>query len=99
VCGADLLQDHMLLALQLLRVELGFLQDVGQDIDGQGHVVAQHPGIIGGGLDTGGGIDLAADILDFGGDLEGAAPSGSLERHVFKQVGHSVLFATLIAGA
>ena len=43
VGGADLLQDDMLLALQLLRVELRFRQDVGQNIDGQRHVVAKHP--------------------------------------------------------
>ena len=72
VRGADLLQDHMLLALELVRVELGFGQDVGQDVDGQRHVVAQHAGIKGGGFDAGRGVDLAADILDLGGDLPGA---------------------------
>ena len=50
-------------------VELEFRQDVGQDIDGQRHVVAQHAGVVGGGLDAGGGVDLAADILDLRGDL------------------------------
>ncbi len=99
VGGADLLQDHMLLAFQFLRIELGILQDVGENIDGQRHVVAQHPCIVGGCLDAGGGVDLTADILDFRGNLEGASPPGTLERHVFEQVGHSVLFVTLIAGA
>ena len=39
-----------------------------------GDVVRQHAGVVGSRLDAGGGIDLAADILDFGSDLEGAAP-------------------------
>ena len=91
VRGADLLQDHMLLALELVRVEFGFRQDVGKDVDGQRHVVAEHAGVVGGRLDAGGGVDLAADILDFRGDLEGGAPLRALERHVLEQMGHAML--------
>ena len=49
-----------------------FGQDVGEDIDRQRHVVVQHAGVVGGGLDAGRGVDLAADILDLRGDLAGA---------------------------
>ncbi|ESX88904.1 hypothetical protein X755_27800 [Mesorhizobium sp. LNJC405B00] len=51
VRGADLLQDHMLLALQFLWVEFGLLQDIGKDIHRQRHIVGQHPGVIGRRLD------------------------------------------------
>ena len=90
VGGADLLQDDVLLALQLFGVELGFRQDVGQDVDGQRHVVAKHARVEGGRLDAGRGIDLAADILDLRGDLPGAAPFGALEGHVLEQMGDAV---------
>ena len=73
VRGADLLQDDVLLALEFVGIEGRVLQDVGQEVDGQRHVVRQHAGIEGRRLDAGRGIDLAADILDFRGDLEGAA--------------------------
>ena len=99
VRGADLLQDHVLLALELLGVELGLGQDVGKDVDGQRHVVAQHAGVEGGRLDAGGGVDLAADILDLRGDLPGAAPLGALERHMFEQMRDAVLVVGFVAGA
>ena len=72
VRGADLLQDHVLLALELFGVEVRFGQDVGKDVDGKRHVVAEHAGVEGGRLDAGGGVDFAADILDLLGDFAGA---------------------------
>ena len=99
VRGADLLQDHMLLALELGVVEFRFGQDVGQDVDGKRHVVAEHAGVERRRLDAGGGVDLAADILDFRGDLPGAAPLGSLERHVLEQMRDAVLVVGFVAGA
>ena len=89
----------MLLALELVCIELRIGQDVGQDVDGQRHVVAEHARVIGGGFDAGRGVDLAADILDFGGDLEGAAPAGALERHVLEQMRHAVLVVAFVAGS
>ena len=74
VRGADLLQDHVLFALELVGIELGVRQDVGKDVDGKRHVVAEHAGVEGRRLDAGRGVDLAADILDFRGDFPGAAP-------------------------
>ncbi len=71
---------------------------LGEDIDGERHVGRQHARKVGSRLDAGGGVDLAADVLDLRGDLEGAAPPGSLERHVLQQVGHAVLFVALVAG-
>ena len=99
VRGADLLQDHMLLAFELVGVELGLRQYVGQDVDGQRHVVAEHAGVERGRLDAGGGVDLAADILDFRGDFPGAAPCGSLERHMLQQMRDAVLVVGFVAGA
>ena len=73
--GADLLQDDVLLALQLVRVEHRVPQDVGEDVEGERHVVLEDAGVVGRRLDAGRGVDLAADRLDLLGDV--GAPSGS----------------------
>ena len=72
---ADLLHDHAALARQLLLVEHGVLQDVGQKVDRERHVVGQHAGVIGGLLARGVGVELAADVLDRLGDAR--APSAA----------------------
>ncbi len=91
VGGVDLLQDDLLLALELFFLEGGLGQDIGKDIDGERHVVLQDAGIIGGRLGGGRGVDFAADILDFLGDLAGGAACRALEGHVLEQVGNAVL--------
>ena len=88
---ADLLQDDMLLAFQLRRVEDRVAQDVGEDVEGERHVVLEDPGIVGGGLDAGRGIDLAADRLDLLGDVDGRAGIGTLEGHVLEEMRQAVL--------
>ncbi len=99
VGSADFLQDHMLFALQLVGVEFRIGQYVGENIDGERDVVTQNAGVEGCRLDAGRGIDLAADILDFRSDLPGTAFAGTLERHVFEQMGHAMLVLTLVPRA
>ena len=71
--GGDFLQDHVALALQLVLVETGLGEDVGQDVERQRPVVLQHARVIGGRFHAGGGIDLAAGRLDLLGDRLGRA--------------------------
>ena len=59
----------------------------------------QHAGVIGGGLDAGGGVEVAADRLDLLGDLARGAPRGALERHVLEQMRDAVLVRLLVAAA
>jgi len=96
---ADLLDDDVLLADELLGVEGRIGQDVGQDVERQRHVGAQHPGVVGGGLDAGRGVEVAADRLDLLGDLAGGAPRRALERHVLEQMRDAVLVTMLVAAA
>ncbi len=65
---ADLLQDHLTLALELGRLEGRVLQDVGQDIEAEAEIRAQYFGVIGGLLAAGIGVEMPADGLDLLGD-------------------------------
>ncbi len=95
----DLLQDHVALAAKLGAVETRAKDDVAQDVERERHVLAQHAGVIGGGVDTGRGVEVAADILDLFGDLLGAAARRALEGHVFEEMGDAVLGSRLAPAA
>ena len=71
---ADLLQDDGALALQFLGLEGRVLQDVGEDVERERHVLLQHLGVIGGAFARGVGVEVAADRLDLLGDGKRAAP-------------------------
>ena len=96
---ADFLQHHGALAGQLLGIECGMLQDVGDDIDGQRHIAGQDPGVIGGLLARGIGVEMAAHGLDLLGDFPGAAPGRALEGHMLQQMGDAVDLGRLVARA
>ena len=56
------------------RDELGAVEarrddDVAQDVERERQVLAQHARVIGGGVDAGGGVELAAHRLDLLGDV------------------------------
>ena len=55
------------------------------------HVFLEDAGEVAGVLDRGRGVEVAADVLDGLGDLEGGAGLGALERHVLEHVGDAVL--------
>ena len=97
--GGDLLQDHLALALELVLGVARDLQDVGQDVEREADVGLERAREVGGGLQAGGGIELAADRLDLLGDVAGAAPLGALEGHVLEQMRDAVLGLALVARA
>ncbi len=97
--GTDLLHDDVLLALQLVRLEGGIGEDVGEHVERERHVGLQHPRIIGRGLGRGAGIEVAADRLDLLDDLARGAPRRALERHVLEQMRDAVLVRLLVAAA
>ena len=72
--GADFLHDDVLLARELLRLEGRIGEDVGQHVERERHVGAQHARVIGRALDAGRRIEIAADRLDLLGDLPRGAP-------------------------
>ena len=97
--GADLLHDHVLLALQLLRIERRIGQDVGENVERERHVGREHARVISRALDAGGGVKVAADRLDLLGDLPGGSPAGALEGHMLQEMRDAVLVRPLVAAA
>jgi hypothetical protein len=95
----DLLQDHVALAGKLGMVEARGKNDVAQDIQREAEILAQHPRVIGGRVDAGGGVELAADRLDLLGDGLRAAPVGALEGHMLEKMRDAVLRRALAAAA
>ena len=89
--GADLLDDHLLLAIELVLFELRVLQDIGEDIGGERHVFLQHAGEVAGVLHRGRRIEVATDILDGRGNLQRVARLGALEGHVLEHMRDAVL--------
>ncbi len=96
---ADLLDDHALLALEFLEIKRRVLEDVGEDIDGKRHVIAQHPRVVRGLLARRIGIDEATDTLDLLGDAARGPALRALERHVLEHVGDAVGVLGLVARA
>ena len=95
--GSDLLKDDMTFALELVGVEHGLGQDVGQDVERLRPVILEDAGVIGGGLHAGRGIDLAAGGFDLLGDGLGGAPFGALEGHVLEEMRDAVLLRQFVA--
>ncbi len=89
--GRDFLQDHVLLALQLGRVEQAGGEDVGEHVEREAAILAQHAGVIGGAFDAGRGVEVAARAFDGFGDGAGVAPPRALEGHVFEQMRQALL--------
>src|SRR5262245_28825113 len=96
--GGDLLQDDLALTLELLLGVARQLQDIRENIESDADIGFEHPGKVGGGLQAGGGVELAADRLDLLGDIAGAAPLRALEGHVLEQMGDAVLGQGLVPG-
>ena len=49
-------------------------------------VALQHAGVVGGHIESGRGVEIAADVLDLFGDALRRALRGALERHVLEQM-------------
>ena len=95
-----LLDDHALLAVDLVAVEARVAEHVDEhverDVTGLGralHVVARE-------LLAREGVELPSDRVDLGRDVPGRRPPlGALEEHVLREVGDPALFASLVPGA
>ena len=96
----DLLDDHALLALELLLVEARVQEHVGEDVDRDRRRPRGALDVVGGQLLAREGVELAADAVDLAGDVaRGGAPLGALEEHVLGEVRDARRLGPLEAGA
>ncbi len=86
----DLFEDDALFAGELVGGEGGVEDEVGEDVEGGGDVLVEDFDIEADGLFAGEGVEVAADGVDFAGDLLGGAGGGALEDHVLDEVGDAV---------
>ncbi len=93
---ADLLQDDLFLALQLVLVEDALGQDIGENVDREPGVAGQHMRVIGGLLDARRGIEVAAGAFDLLGNVARRAPPRALEGHMFEKMREAALARALM---
>jgi hypothetical protein len=72
---------------------------VGDELDAEREMLGQHGGGEAGAVAVGGGVEIAADILDRFADLARGAAAGALEHHMLEQVGDAVEPRRLVARA
>ena len=91
------MQNHAALDFDLALIKDRVQNDIPNHVEREVHIVLQHARIIGRDLATGIGVDIAAHVLNGLGNLQCGAPLRALERHVFKEMGHPILFEPLVA--
>ena len=95
-----LLDDHALLALDLVRVEAGVAQHVDEHVERRVARLGRATDVVAGVLLAGEGVELAADRVDLAGDVtRGRAPLGPLEEHVLGEVRDPVRLGCFVARA
>ena len=90
--GAQLLEDHGPLALNLLLLEQRIQNDVRDQLEGILEVNVEHVGVVTSVLFGGESVELTTHGIDLEGDLLGRAIGGPLEQHVLDEVGDTRLF-------
>ena len=94
-----LLDDHRALALDLLAREARLSEDVGEEVQCEGDVLAQHFCVVAGVLLAGECVQPATHGIDLLGDLGRGAPLRPLEEEMLEKVRDSRLIRMLVAGA
>ena len=100
VVHVHLLDDHALLALDLVGIELRVADHVDEDVERPVAVVGRALDVVARVLLAREGVELAAQPVDLHADLaRGRPPLGALEEHVLGEVGDPVRLGGLVAGA
>ncbi len=95
----DLFEDDAALAGDFIAGEDGVEHEVGEHIEGGGHMLVEHLDVEADGFLAGEGVEVAADGVHFAGDVLRGARFGALEDHVLDEVGDAVDFGQLVARA
>jgi hypothetical protein len=100
VVHVHLLDDHALLALDLVGLELRVAEHVDEDVEGDVAEVGGAPDVVAGVLLAGEGVELAADPVHLHPDVLRRRPAfRPLEEHVLGEVGDPVRVRGLVARA
>ena len=94
---AQLLDDDVLLALQVGGAEMRAQDQVGDQLEAERDMLGHHRCHEAGAVAVGGGVEIAADILDRFADLARGAAAGALEHHMLEQMGDAVQPRRLVA--
>ena len=98
VVHVHLLDDHALLAVDLLGIELGVAEHVDEHVERRVAVLGRALHVVAGVLLAGEGVELAADRVDLAGDLaRRRAALGALEEHVLCEMRDPVRVLGLVA--
>ena len=95
----NFLLDDAAFAGDLASVENRVEVHVGEHIHQCRRLAGVGTCVVAGVFLAGAGVDVAADALDFAGDLRGRAALGSLEQHVLEKVADAVLRLVLATAA
>ena len=95
----NFLLDDTAFAGDLASVENRVEVHVGEDVHQRRRLAGMGACVVAGVFLAGAGVNVAADALDFAGDLRGRAALGSLEQHVLKKVADAVLRFALATAA
>ena len=95
----DFFEDDATLALDVVGGEGGIQHQVGEHVQGDGHMLGKGLYVEANGLFAGEGVEVAADGVHFAGNVLGRPGAGALEHHVFDEVGDAVPFRIFVARA
>ena len=95
----DLFEDHLLLALDLVRRKCRTKHDVREQVDREREVLVEHLDVVAGVFLRGERVELAADGVDCLRDVLSGAGRGALEEHVLDEVGDPAARLDLVARA
>src|SRR5208337_2104248 len=95
----DLFQNNLALLVDVVGIELGPQDQVGENVEGDGQVLVEHFGVEANLLLGGESVEHAADGIHFAGDIFGGAAVGALEDHVLQEMSQSVFGGDFAAGA
>ena len=85
----DLGQDHLLLALEMLLVEMRRADEVGDEFGDERQIAGERASVEHGLVARGPGVERAADILDDLGERTRVAAAGALEHHMLDEMGEA----------
>jgi len=94
----DFFEDDLALFLNVVGIELGTKDEIGDDVKGDGEVLVEDLGVEADLFLGGEGVEHAADGVHFAGDIFGGTALGTLENHMLEKMSKAVFGGGFAAG-